>query len=142
MYWSKFERTVCFLTLFLILGGIDTGNHFYLLSERNILFIQIKNYILFKQDYIPCSTNRCVKQWLQNDDIKLLESLPNSPDLSPIENLYNVMEIKVASNKTYSTDCLKEAMMSIWMQDVNEDQDKSLGASTSSTVNIYFPCKY
>ncbi len=49
---------------------------------------------LFQFDIAPWYTTKIVKEWFKKHEkkFKVLHALPNSPDLSPIEHLLDVLE--------------------------------------------------
>src|SRR4029434_9626483 len=54
----------------------------------------------FQQDNAPCHTARSVKVWMKDHQIRTLSSWPaQSPDLNPIENLWNVIQRKMDGHK-------------------------------------------
>ena len=53
----------------------------------------IRNYI-FMQDNAPCHNSKSTKQFLSANNIEVLDWPGNSPDLNPIEEVWNVMKKK------------------------------------------------
>ncbi len=56
----------------------------------------------FQQDNAPCHTARSVKVWREDHQFKTLSWSAQSPDLNPIENLWNVIKRKMDGHKPSS----------------------------------------
>ena len=56
----------------------------------------------FMQDNDPKHKAKITMTWLTNKGIKMLDWPPNSPDLNPIENLWQVIKRKLILKKTCS----------------------------------------
>jgi transposase len=62
----------------------------------------------FLQDGTPCHTSKKVKNYLEDKEIEVMDWPGNSPDLNPIENLWNQMKIKLKKKAITSVAVLKE----------------------------------
>ena len=58
-----------------------------------ILFAAIP--CVFQKDNAPNHTARVVKEWIQSQNVNILESSLNSPDLNIIENIWGLLSHKV-----------------------------------------------
>ena len=69
-----------------------------MLSEKLQLHLQVHNCQIFMQDGAPCHRSKVEKNFLDNNNIDLLEWPGNSPDLNPIENLWTDMKNKMSKS--------------------------------------------
>jgi len=79
------------------------------------LFYDHQNYI-FMQDGAPAHTAHTVKDWLDENDIRLLDWCPRSPDLNPIENIWAYMDTHLARINITSVEHLKEVLRDVWLK--------------------------
>ncbi len=72
----------------------------------------------FQQDNAPCHAAQIISDWfLEHDnEFTLLKWPPQSPDLNPIEHLWDVVERKIRIMDVQPTNLqqLRDAIMSIW----------------------------
>ena len=66
---------------------INGPKYVQMLSEKLKLHLQVHNCQIFIQDGAPCHRSKFAKNFLDSNNIDLLERPGNSPDLNPIENL-------------------------------------------------------
>lgn len=48
------------------------------------------NFTVFQQDLAPCHASKAVKQFMNEQGILCLEWPGNSPDIGPIENIWDL----------------------------------------------------
>ncbi|GBL74331.1 Transposable element Tc3 transposase [Araneus ventricosus] len=70
----------------------------------------------YQHDDAPIHTSNATKNYLNSKNVTVLEWPPMSPDLNPIENMWNIMAGKVYENggQFYSVNSLKTAIESVW----------------------------
>ncbi len=68
----------------------------------------------FQQDNAPCHTARSIKVWMEDHQIKTLSWPAQSPDLNPIENLWNVIKRKMDGHKPSNKAELLEFLRQEW----------------------------
>ncbi len=72
----------------------------------------------FQQDNAPCHKAQIISDWfLEHDkEFTLLKWPPQSPDLNPIEHLWDVVEreIRIMDVQPTNLQQLRDAIMSIW----------------------------
>lgn len=69
---------------------------------------------IFMHDNDPKHTAKVVKNWLSDEKIPVLDWPAQSPDLNPIENLWNDVKVKVGQQKCKNSDDLWKAIKEAW----------------------------
>lgn len=69
---------------------------------------------IFQQDNAPIHTAKNVMQYLRNENINILKWPPQSPDLSPIENAWAILKIRIAEEKPQNLNELKQCVYRNW----------------------------
>ncbi len=83
------------------------------------LWLQCTHLLMyFQQDNAPCHKAQIISDWFleHDDEFTLLKRPPQSPDLNPIEHLWDVVkrEIRIMDVQTTNLQQLRDAIMSIW----------------------------
>ncbi|GFX00081.1 transposable element Tcb2 transposase [Trichonephila clavipes] len=69
---------------------------------------------IFMQDGAPCHTAWSIKAFLTKQNIPLLDWPSNSPDMNPIENVWELMEREVAKDVIKNKTQLLERIIHVW----------------------------
>ncbi len=98
----------------------------------------------FQQDNAPCHKAQIISDWfLEHDnEFTLLKLPPQSPDLSPIEQLWDVVEreIHILDVQPANLQQLRDAIMSIWTN-ISEECFQHLVESMPRRINAVMKAK-
>ncbi len=67
-----------------------------------------------QQDLAPAHTAKSNKSWLNDHDVGVLDWPANSPDLTPIENLWSIVKRKMRNKRPNNADELKATLKETW----------------------------
>ncbi|VVC42120.1 Ribonuclease H-like domain [Cinara cedri] len=74
----------------------------------------IKDDFIFTQDNDPKHTVKKVEAWLSNNITEYLVTPPQSPDINPIENLWDYLDRQIRDHNILSKETLKKALEKEW----------------------------
>jgi hypothetical protein len=102
---------------------------------------------VYQQDKAPCHTSKISMNWFRNKRITLLEWPGNSPDLNPIENLWQFMKRRINRERYTSMTTLKNEILCAWRECVTPELCAKLVESMPRRIkavmkNHGYPIKY
>jgi len=101
-------------------GGLDAELYQTILGDELMQTLEWydleKGHIIFQHDNDPKHTARSTKQWLEDNQLTTLDWPAQSPDLNPIEHLWNEVDRRIGNGdkKPSSKDGLWEALEEEW----------------------------
>ena len=81
-----------------------------------------------------------VLQFFQENNIKVIDWPPYSPDLNPIENLWSIIKDKLKRKKFISMSSLKSKLIKL-LENIYEDLVKRLLEGIYNRINIWMETK-
>jgi transposase len=93
----------------------------HLLPSADLVFTETpRQQWWFLQDNAPTHTARITRQWLHNHGISCLDFPPYSPDLNPIENLWQHIEKRVEERAPSTIEELQDVVAEEWKKTPTE----------------------
>ena len=148
MVWGCFSYKARGALTFLPTGcRMNGGKYIDVLNEKLQTFMAINDATIFQHDRAPCHTAGIVTEWFRERGIEVLPWPGNSPDINPIENLWQFMKNRLQQRHFSSMTEFKDAIKTIWVTDLTQDYCSSLIDSMPRRIqaildNNGFPTKY
>jgi transposase len=121
-------------------GNINSASYIDILSKG--LVKTIENFPLnpkkaiFMHDNAPPHMAKITKEWLKNNKIKVMEWPAQSPDLNPIENLWEIIDKKIRKRTVKASNCneLWEIIKEEWAN-IDEEIVRKLYISMTTRIS-------
>jgi hypothetical protein len=111
------------------------------LEYHLLLFMAIDRCTHFLQDGALCHSSKRVKNYLSDKPFVLMDWPGNSPDLNPIENVWNHMKNKLQAEDISLVPRLKESLIKMWTQDIALEYLSNLSRSMPRRLKEVISCK-
>ena len=92
-----------------IQGKVNADVYVELLRQHVVPFVHARDGI-WQQDNAPCHTAKKVKAFLAKSQVEVEQWPPQSPEMSPIENLWAILGKKMCSRTYKNKDELYAAL--------------------------------
>ena len=149
MIWGSFSGAAGAAGLKCMRKGVTMNSERYIevLEEQMLPNWENHGCELFMHDGASCHRAKIVKAWFNAKGISTMEWPGNSPDLNPIENVWNYMKDKVCSASNTNTNELCVAIQRVWDEEMTMDYFKKLSDSMPDRIKAVitahgYPTKY
>ncbi|GES88637.1 IS630 family transposase [Rhizophagus clarus] len=85
--------------LIVVEGNMDSDEYVNILANHFIPWVDNYPNSIFQQDGASCHTSTYTVWWMRTHNIPILDWVAQSPDLNPIENLWNHLDSQVQKRK-------------------------------------------
>ena len=120
---------------------VNGAEYLNILQTKLVDAMKIHRCEIFQQDSAPAHVCKNVKNWFSSNGIEVLEWPGNSPDLNPIENLWQIMKRKVRQHSPRNMQELIFYIKRVWCLNVTQDMCKRLVESMPRRINSVIKCK-
>ncbi|CAF2963140.1 unnamed protein product [Rotaria sp. Silwood2] len=114
-------------------GSVTVWGAFARNGVGNLFFINGREMV-FQHDNDPKHTSRIVKNWLDKNGIKRLVWPPFSPDLNPIEHLWDELERRMKKHQPKNENQLRDILQVEWLE-IGQDVTNKLVESVPSRLH-------
>ena len=114
--------------------NMNGKTYLQLLKDKLHLHMNIHQTTHFLHDSAPCHTSRIVTSWLKQQKIEVITWPGNSPDLNPIENLWNNLKCMVSRDNPSSLPELQNSIRRNWCLQVTPEYCQALSDSMPRRV--------
>lgn len=122
--------------------SVNASRYINIIEEHLVYWMPQLSCTIFQQDGAPCHQAKCVKQWFQQNYIKILEPWPgSSPDLNPIENCWFLLKKKVSLMNPISIENLHHCIQHVWEHEITKDYCRELIESMPRRISAILKAK-
>lgn len=128
MFWGFFTTNGTG-SLVPVQGMMNSTKYIEILRHRIVPFMQTFSGT-FQHDLAPCHNSKLVKTFILENQINVLDWPGNSPDLNPIENLWNILKSRLGKMDCSTKERMITSAINVWFHD---DEIKNMCTNLAKT---------
>jgi transposase len=142
MVWGCFSAKGRGGIYFLPKNATMNGERYQEVLQNHLLF-WMDNFgsTHFLQDGAPCHASKRIRDFLSEQPFDVIDWPGNSPDLNPIENMWNFMKGKLKGKNISSTPKLIHELKILWTTGIPQDYCRKLSDSMPSRIQQVLDAK-
>lgn len=95
---------------------MNSAKYIEVLRSRIVPFMETFDGT-FQHDLAPCHNSKLVQTFMKENKVKVLDWPGNSPDLNPIENLWNILKKRLAKMDCTTKEKMITNSIQVWFHD-------------------------
>ena len=137
MVWGCFSAFGRGRLSFLEKGAtMNTPRYIAVLEEKMLPEFRARRLDWFLQDGAPCHKSKGTMSFLEQNGVSVMDWPGNSPDLNPIENLWEVMKKIVEEKEPKSLPDLIQKIKEVWVKETSQEVCLNLVESMPKRVQM------
>jgi transposase len=120
---------------------VNAARYVNILENKLETTMHIHRCTIFQQDSAPAHTARLVTDWFKNKTIQVLPWPGNSPDLNPIENLWELVKRRVAKRAPSNMTDLTYWVKRVWCTEITPEVCQKLIHSMPKRLGLVIKCR-
>ena len=99
-------------------GSMDTKQYLEVLQGHYLEYHHQDTNNIFQQDGAPCHTSKKAQQWFEEKGVTVSDWPAQSPDLNPIEDIWNILDKAIRARERLPTSLrqLMDALIEEWQK--------------------------
>ena len=120
---------------------MNTDLYLETMENHMLDFSEERGNTHFLQVGAPCHKSKRSMAWFQEKGIQLIDWPGNSPDLNPIENMWQIMKRKLEEKEVSSVTAMKEEITNIWENEIAVQYCRTLTRSMPNRLQAVLEAK-
>lgn len=113
---------------------VTANKYLEILQSKLLNTMNIQQVNIFQQDGAPAHTAKIVQKWFKDNKVDVLDWPGNSPDLNPIENMWELLKRKLAKKSPKNLRDVRYWLIHIWCKEISTELCQKLANSMPKRI--------